>query len=108
MDASSVEIEVLDRLALPSGAQDDAERRVLGGLALVPIEPPQVQLHLPRVGRLEVADLELDGDQPLHRPMKEQQVEVVVVAVERDALLPLDEREARPQLEEEALDLAQD
>jgi hypothetical protein len=39
MDAASVEVEVLDRLALLARAQDDAERRVFGGLALVTIEP---------------------------------------------------------------------
>lgn len=40
--------------------------------------------------------------------MEEQEIEVVVVAVECDALLPLDEREARPKLEDKALDLAED
>ena len=39
--------------------------------------------------------------------MEEQQVDVVVVTVEGDALLPLDEREAGAELEEEALDFAQ-
>ena len=39
--------------------------------------------------------------------MVEEQVHVVVVAVERDALLAFDEGEARAQLEEKTLDLAQ-
>lgn len=46
----------------------------------------------------KVAELELDRDQPLHAPVEEQQVEVVIVTVERDPLLPLDEREAGPRL----------
>ena len=40
--------------------------------------------------------------------MEEQEIEVVVVAVESDALLPLDEGEASAQFEEEALDLPED
>jgi hypothetical protein len=34
-----------------------------------------------------------------HAPVEEQQVEIVVVSVERDPLLPLHEREAGPQLQ---------
>lgn len=48
------------------------------------------------VGGLEVAVLQLDGDEALHPPVEEQEVKVVVVAVERDALLPLDECEPAP------------
>jgi len=39
-------------------------------------------------------------------PVGEQEVEVVAVGIERDALLPLNEREGPTKLEEEALDLA--
>ncbi|MDB4952714.1 MAG: hypothetical protein JWO36_283 [Myxococcales bacterium] len=69
---------------------------------------PQVELDLSGVGRLEVAELQLDRDQSLHASVEEQQIEVVVVAIEHDPLRPLDEREAGAELEEEALDLTQD
>lgn len=63
VDASLVEVQVLDGLSFFSRAKDDAERRLLGGLPLMPIEPAQVQLHLAGVGGLEIADLQLDGDE---------------------------------------------
>ena len=37
------------------GAEDQAQRRLLAGLRLVLLEPPEVELHLPLVGRLERA-----------------------------------------------------
>ena len=77
-------------------------------LALVTVEPAQVQLHLAGVGRLEVADLQLDDHQPPQPAMVEQEVDVVIVAVQRDALLALDEGEPGAELEQERLDLAQD
>lgn len=99
VDPTRVEVEDLDGLALLACAKDDPERRLLRRLALVLVEPAQVQLHLAGVGGLEVAELELDRDEPLHAPVEEQQVEIVVVSVERDPLLPLHEREAGPQLQ---------
>ena len=108
MDAPCVEIQILDCFALLACAKDDSERGLLGRLALVAIEPAQVQLHLTGVCGFEVTDLELDGYEAPHPSMKEQEVEVVVVAIERDALLPSNEREARAELEEEMLHLSED
>lgn len=108
MDAAGVEIQVLDGFALLSCAQDDAEWRLLYGLALVTVEPAQVQLHLAGVGRFEVAYLQLDRDESLHTPMEEEEVEVVVVVIDCDALLPLDEGETGSELEEKTLELSKD
>ena len=71
------------------------------------IQPPQIQLHLAGIGRLEIAELQLDDYQPPQPAMVEEQVDVVVVAVERDALLPFDEGEAGPSSRRNALDLAE-
>lgn len=90
--AARVDVENLDCLALLARAEDDPQRRLFRGLALVLVEPTQVQPPLRRVGRFEVTELQLDRDQSLHAALEEQQVEVVVVAVQRDPLLTLDER----------------
>ena len=73
-----------------------AERRLLARLSLVPVEPAQIEFHLPGVGGLELADLQFDDHQPPQPAVVEEQVDVVVVAVQRDPLLPLDEGEPAP------------
>jgi hypothetical protein len=57
-------------------------------MASLPPSRPQVQLHLTRVCGFEVADLQLDGDEPSHAPTEEQQIEIVVVAVEVTRFCP--------------------
>lgn len=58
VNATRVEIELLDRLALLTRAKNDAQRRFFCWLTLMAIKPAEVQLDLSRVGRLEVAELE--------------------------------------------------
>ena len=66
-------IGLIGRLALRGiRAADDvraAAVAVLPGLALMAIEPPKIEFHLPRVCGLEVSDLELDRDEPPHASM---------------------------------------
>ena len=52
---------------IPSGA-------ALARLAFVPVQPAQIQLHLALVRRLEVADLQFDGDQTPQLAVVEQQI----------------------------------
>lgn len=56
VDASTTQVQVLDRLLLFAGAQDDPGVGILAGRALVAVEPAQVEIDLARVGRLEGAD----------------------------------------------------
>src|SRR5882724_13522836 len=107
VNATRVEIEVLDGLALLSRAKNDAKRGSFRRLTLVAIKPAEVQLDLSRVCGLEIAELELDGDEPTHPAVEEQEVDVVVVAVDNNSLLALDKGEAGAKLEQEALDLAE-
>jgi hypothetical protein len=72
------------------------------------IEPLQVQLHLALEPGVELADLQLDGDQAPQGSAEEQQIEVEVVAVDGHPLLAGDEGEALADLEEERLDVPQD
>lgn len=86
VNAARVEIEVLDGLALLARAKNDTQRRFFCRLALMAIKPAQVQFDLTRVGRLEVAEFELDGHESAHAPVKEEEIDVVVVVVHNDSL----------------------
>src|ERR1051326_61480 len=70
-------------------------------------EPSQIALHLAFVARLKRIKLEIHGHEPAHPPVKEQQVEVKVLAVDGDALLTLEARERYTQLENEAPHLSE-
>ena len=41
----------------------------------VPVERLQVELELPKVFRLELFDLQFEGDQAVQRPVEEEQVD---------------------------------
>jgi hypothetical protein len=103
VDAARLQLEHLDGLALLARAEDEADRSLLALLPLVAIEPAEIELHLAHIGRLEIADFQFDDDQPPQTPVVEEQIEVVVVAIQRDPLLPLDEGEAGAELQEERL-----
>jgi hypothetical protein len=72
VNASLIEVKILDGFALLTGAKNYSERRLLRRLTFVAIEPAKIQLHLPRVGRLEVAEFEFDHDEPPQASMKKQ------------------------------------
>src|SRR5208337_2282375 len=55
-----------------------------------------------------LVELELDRYQPAKAAVVEEQVQVIIHAVDRDALLPRDEREVGAQLKDECLQLAED
>ena len=58
--------------------------------------------------RPESSDLQVDGDQPPQPPMKEKQIEIVILVIHGDSLLASDEREVRAELQEEPLQFPQD
>jgi hypothetical protein len=86
---------------MPSGG-------LLRCLALLRIEPAQLEFHLARVGRFEVTDLELDCDELAHATVEEQEIEVVIVAIQGDTLLALEKGEAGSELKKKALNLTED
>jgi len=79
-----------------------------GGVAVlatqVALDPGEVEPELAGVLRLEAAYLELDHDEAGLGPVEEQQVDVEVVAVDFEVVLPADEREAVAELEQERLE----
>lgn len=108
VDPALVELQQLDLLPLLPRAEDDPQRWRLARLKLMPGEPPEVELHLPFVLGAEVTELQVDRDEPSELPVVEEQVDVEVVVVDLHPLLPGDEREAGPELQEELLDVAED
>ena len=77
-----------------SGTQDDPQRLLLVRLALVAFEPSQVEFHLPFVGRIKFADLQIDRHQPAQLTMVEQQIEIIVTVVNLHPLLSRNKTEA--------------
>src|ERR1700744_6132440 len=106
MNAAPVQVEILHGLVLFPGAQDDTQRRFFRRLSLMFVEPSQIELHLSRVGRLEIAYFQLNGNQASHVAMEEQKVDVIIVVIEGNSLLALDECKAGTELEQEALKVA--
>ena len=91
---------VPDDVVVAAGAEQDADG---GGVAVlvaeVVVDPGDVEPELAGVLGLEAADLELDHDEAGLGPVKEQQVDVEVVAVDLEVVLPADEGEAVAKLE---------
>ena len=87
------------------GSGRPAALRPAGPRALAATE---VEFHLSLVGGLEPAELQVDGHQPPQPPVVEEEVEVVVLVVHRDPLLPGDKGEIRAEFQQERLQFPQD
>lgn len=107
MNSAWFERKDFNRLVLLAGTKNQADRLVLAFLPLMAVQPTQIELHLPGVGRLQIADLKFDDHQPPQASMVEEQIEIVIVPVEGYALLSLDEGEAAAEFQQKGFDLAQ-
>ena len=105
VDAAGFEFKQFHRFALLAGAEDEAEGLLFPFLSFMAVEPAQIEFNLPGIGGLEVADLEFDDHQPPQSPMVEEQIDVVVVSIEGNALLPLDKREPTAEFEQERFEV---
>ena len=63
-DAAALQLQQGDMLDGLPRTEDEAERSLLTRTTLVPVEPAQIELHLPLVRRLEASELQFDRDQP--------------------------------------------
>ncbi len=108
MDAGLAEFEEFDLFLFFSGAKDEAERGFLAGLLLVFGQPAEVEFHLAFVFGFEVAEFEVDGDEPPQGAVVEKEVEVEVVGVDGDAFLASEEGEAAAEFEQEGFDFPED
>src|SRR5207248_6305699 len=85
------------------GAEHDADRSRLVLGALEAVEVVHVHLHLPEVLVNELSELQVHEHERSKQSVVEHEVDVKVIAVERDALLARDEAEALPELEKKFL-----
>jgi hypothetical protein len=97
---------VADDGVVSAGAEQDANG---GGVpvevAEVGVDPGDVEPELAGVFGLESAEFELDDEESGLDPVEEQQIDVEVVAVDGEVVLPPDEGEAVAELEQKLLHL---
>jgi len=98
---------VLDDLVVLRRAQQDADRRSLVRLLHIAVERLEVKVQLPEVCGLELADLELEGDQAGQAPVEEHQVDGEVLVPDLDRVLGSDEAEVAAELGDEAAEVAE-
>ena len=73
------------------------------GHSQVGVNPGDVEAELAGVLRCEPADLEFDDHEAGLRPVEEQQVNVEVIAIDSEVVLPANKREPVAELEQEGL-----
>ena len=73
----------------------------------IAVERLQVEVQLPEVCGLELADLELEGDQAGQAPVEEHQVDGEVLVADLDRVLGSDEAEVAAELGDEAAEVAE-
>jgi hypothetical protein len=98
---------VLGHHAVLGLAQDQADARPVVGMAQQIVHRREVEIHLPGVLGGELAHLEVDGDEAAELEVIEEQVDVEIVVSNHQVNAPADESEARTQLHQELLDVAQ-
>ncbi len=96
-----IQMEEFHLLCIRGGAQDEPDWRLLSRGPLVFVEPAKIELHLPRVPRLEALKLQFDGHQPSQKTMVEEQVETLHLAQDCSLDIPLAIGALQPQEVEE-------
>ena len=66
---------VFDDFVILAGAEQNADGWLLVWLANIPIQRLQVKVQFAEKLRLELADLQFNGNQAIYPPMEEEQVE---------------------------------
>jgi hypothetical protein len=103
-----VQLQEFDVFLVFASAEDQPERTFLARDLLVFFEPAQIEFHLAGVGGLEFADLEVDGDKTAEAAMIEEEINVIVAIINRDAFLAGKESEVVAEFENETLHLDED
>ena len=70
------------------GTEDQTDRGLLSGRAVVLVQPSQVKLHLSFVGRLKFFEFQIDCNEAAQFAVIEEQVNVIILGINRDAFLP--------------------
>ena len=106
-DAALPELQQLDLFFAGGLAQNQAKWRFLARLPFVLVEPAEIEFHLPLVGSLKLAELQVKGDQPPQLAMVEQEIKAEVFAIDHHALLAGGERKPGAEFDQERLHLAE-
>ena len=85
------------------GTEDETHRRILVFVCPVFARIVQIEIHLPGIGVGEFADFQIDDDEAPESPVEEQQVDAIPLVADPQPLLPGDEGELIPQLQQELL-----
>src|SRR4029077_631130 len=81
MDAPGLELKHFNGLAFLTRTEDEANGLLFTVLPFVAVEPAKIELHLSGIRWFEVADLQLDHDQPPQASVVEKEIDVVVITV---------------------------
>ena len=81
--------------------------RCVGRMAQQIINGRQVKVHLARVLRLEVVDLEIDDDEAAQAQVIEEEIEVEVLVADLEVILAADKGEAPAELKEKRTEIVQ-
>ncbi len=108
LDSTAFQVQELHSFVPFSGAKNQADGTFFTLRALVTIQPTEIKFHLPLITRLEVAKLQLHGDQSAKVAVVKQQVKVVIHTVNRDPLLAFEKCKTYAKLQEKRFHLPQD
>lgn len=107
-DPSPIDLDGFNLLPRPTGADYRSQRRLLACFRLVPLWLPKVELLPTLVGRLEPAELGLDGLQAKKLALAGQVIQGNVLDPDHDPLPAGNERVSYPEFEEKLLNLPED
>jgi hypothetical protein len=96
---------IFDDFLVLCGAKENTDRRLLVRLLHVAVKCLQVKLQFTEMLGLELDYLQLESDQAIERPVKEEQVEGEIPAADLDRVLAADEAEVAAELDEEQFEL---
>ncbi len=108
VDVAFVELEQFDMFGVFAGAEDEADRGCFAFDFFVAFEVAEVEFHLAFEGGVKFADFEVNGDEAFEAAVVEEEVDVVIALVDRDAFLAGEEGEVAAEFGDEALAIGED
>src|ERR1035437_9927829 len=77
--------------------QNQPQRRIIAIAPPFPVEIVDVKLHLAEIAVRQFPHLEVDQYEALQNRVVKNQIDIKVIAIERNPLLPRDKRKSLPQ-----------
>jgi len=85
------------------GAQNNADGRLISGIALLFVQKVEVEIHLACMFWFKRTDLEIEGNQSLEAAVIKQKIHEIFFAPQRESMLSSDETKTVAEFEEELL-----